>query len=174
MAIVLFTGAISLRSLAIAGIHDIRRLCLQERGNDYNNEEVMAEYEEMYKGYYDDYLFIYNYGALLHLRGEYEKSLEVFKDGSRYLSDYNMMLLIADNYQKLKQYDFAVAYYRRAAEMIPSRYLPLYYLMQLYLEKGDMTKAHGIANQILNKENKIKKSKLTQQIINEAKKCLNY
>lgn len=174
MAIVLFAGILILRSMAMASIHDIRRLCLQERAYDYNNEEVMAEYEDMYKDYYDDYLFIYNYGALLHLRGEYEKSLEVFKDGSRYLSDYNMMLLMADDYQKLKQYDFAVACYRRAGEMIPSRYLPLYYRMQLYIEKGDMTKAHGIANQILKKKNKIKKSKLTQQIINEAKDCLNY
>lgn len=174
MAIVLFAGAISLRSLVMASIHDIRRICLQERANDSNDEGVMAEYEKMYKDYYDDYLFIYNYGALLHLRGEYEKSLEVFRNGSRYLSDYNMTLLMADDYQKLKQYDFAAVYYRRAGEMIPSRYLPLYYLMQLHLEKGDMIKAHEIANQILKKENKIKKSKLTQQIINEAEECLNY
>ena len=174
MAIILFASAISLRHLALSGIHDFRRLCLQERANNYNNKEVMAEYEEVYKDYYNDYLFIYNYGALLHHRGEFEKSLEVFKDGSKYLSDYNMMLLMADDYQKLKQYDFAVACYKRAGEMIPSRYLPLYYRMQLYLENEDIKKAHEIANQILSKENKIKKSKLTQQIINEAKECLNY
>ena len=58
--------------------------------------------------------------------------------------------------------------------MIPSRYLPLYYRMELYLETGDMEKAYEIANMIINKKNKIKESKLNQQIINKAKECLNY
>lgn len=174
LAIVLLIGTVSLHSLAVVGSHDIRRLCLQERAANYNNDEVMKEYEEMYKKYYDDYMFIYNYGALLHLRGEYEKSLKVFKAGSKYLSDYNMMLLIGDDYQKLKQYDLAMDCYKRAGEMIPSRYLPLYYRMRLYMEKDDTINAHVIANMILNKENKIKKSRLTKQIINEAKECLNY
>ena len=174
MIIVLIVGVISLYSLTMSGIHDIRRISLQERAKDYNNEDVMAEYKEMYKDYFDDYLFIYNYGALLHLRGEYKKSLEVFKKGSKYLSDFNMTLLMADDYQKLKKYDYALLCYRRAGEMIPSRYLPLYYSMKLYQEKGDIVKARGMAMQILKKKNKIKKSKLTQQIISEAIVCINY
>ena len=147
---------------------------LQALENERARTEIMKEYEEIYKEYYDDYMFIYNYGALLHLRGEYKKSLEVLNAGKKYLSDYNMMLLIGDDYQKLKQYDLAIASYKRAGEMIPSRYLPLYYRMELYLETGDMEKAYEIANMIINKKNKIKESKLNQQIINKAKECLNY
>ena len=85
-----------------------------------------------------------------------------------------MMLLMGDDYQKLKRYDLAIVSYRRAGEMIPSRYLPLYYQMKLYIEKADTVNVHEIANMILNKENKIKKSKITRQIINEAKECLDY
>lgn len=46
--------------------------------------------------------------------------------------------------------------------------------MELYLETGDMEKAYEIANMIINKKNKIKESKLNQQIINKVKECLNY
>ena len=42
------------------------------------------------------------------------------------------------------------------------------------LVKGEMEKAYEIANMIINKKNKIKESKLNQQIINKAKECLNY
>ena len=174
MSLVLTAGAACLYSLCVIGAYEIRKLSLQERAMNHCDEEIMKEYEEAYKEYYDDYMFIYNYGALLHLRGEYKKSLEVLNAGTKYLSDYNMILLIGDNYQKLKQYDLALASYKRAGEMIPSRYLPLYYRMELYLEMGDKEKAHETANIIINKENKIKESKLNQQIINKAKECLNY
>lgn len=174
VASVLIVGALSMYLLGIAGVRDIRRLCLQERSMYCSDDEVMKEYETMYRDYSEDCMFIYNYGALLHLRGDYEKSLKVFKAGTKYLADYNMMLLMGDDYQKLKQYDLAIVSYRRAGEMIPCRYLPLYYQMKLYLENGDTVKAHGIANMIIDKENKIKKLKITQQIINEAKECLNY
>ena len=126
MTLVQTTGFACMYSLYVTGAHDIRKLCLQERATNHCDEEIMKEYEEIYKEYYDDYMFIYNYGALLHLRGEYKKSLEVLNAGKKYLSDYNMMLLIGDDYQKLKQYDLAIASYKRAGEMIPSRYLPLY------------------------------------------------
>ena len=174
MVSVIMIGAVGMYSLYVAGSRDIRRLILQERAMEDADDEVMEEYEKMYKDYSDDYMFIYNYGALLHLRGEYEKSLEVFEAGTDYLSDYNMMLLMGDDYQKLKRYDLAIVCYRRAGEMIPSRYLPLYYQMKLYIEKADTVNVHEIANMILNKENKIKKSKITRQIINEAKECLDY
>ena len=73
----------------------------------------MKEYEEIYKEYYDDYMFIYNYGALLHLRGEYKKSLEVLNAGKKYLSDYNMMLLIGDDYQIVWNYTLKRAIWRK-------------------------------------------------------------
>ena len=160
MTLVQTTGFACMYSLYVTGAHDIRKLCLQERATNHCDEEIMKEYEEIYKEYYDDYMFIYNYGALLHLRGEYKKSLEVLNAGKKYLSDYNMMLLIGDDYQKLKQYDLAIASYKRAGEMIPSRYLPLYYRMELYLETGDMEKAYEIANMIINKKNKIKELRM--------------
>ena len=172
MALVLVLGVWCLYSLIVTGSRDFRRLCLQERARDYDNDEIMAEYDKMYKDYSDDYMFIYNYGALLHLRGEYKKSLKVFKAGEKYLADYNMMLLMGDDYQQLNMPDSAIICYQRAGEMIPNRYLPLYYQMVVHQEQGNDDEARKVAEMIIHKENKIKKSKTIQEIIKRANECL--
>lgn len=172
IVIVFITSMMGLGMLGTSAMHDIRRILLQERAVICCDDNMMKEYADMYEEYADDYLFIYNYGAVLHQHGEYMKSVEVFERGIRYLSDYNMMLLLGDDYQKLKRYDLALACYKRAGEMVPCRYLPLYYSMQVYMETGDTVEARKTACAIVHKENKIKKSRLTRQVIMEAEKFL--
>lgn len=171
---VLVLSMCTLYMLGASAIHDFRRLYVQESSVHWDYDQIIEKYESMYSNYNKDYIFLYNYGALLHLHGDYQRSLEVFQQGTKYLSDYNMMLLMGDDYQKLERYDEAIACYKRAGEMIPSRYLPLYYQMKLYQEIEDWGESHRIAHIILRKENKIKKSRITQQVINEATECLKY
>lgn len=173
IVIVFIASMIGLGVLGTSTMHDIRRILLQERAVICCDDNTMREYADMYEEYADDYQFIYNYGAVLHQRGEYMKSVEVFERGSGHLSDYSMMLLLGDDYQKLKQYDLALACYKRAGEMVPCRYLPLYYSMQVYIEMGDTVEARKMANVIIHKENKIKKSRLTRQVVMEAEEYLN-
>ena len=169
---VLVLSMCTLYMLGASAVHDFRRLYVQESSIHWDYDEIKEKYESMYSDYNEDAFFLYNYGALLHLYGDYQRSLEVFQQGTKYLSDYNMMLLMGDDYQKLERYDEAIACYKRAGEMIPSRYLPLYYRMKLYQENEDWDESHRIAHIILKKENKIKKSKITQQVIKEATECL--
>ena len=170
---VITLGFYSLYVFVTSCSHDLRRVSLQERSIISCDEEVRQDYENMYKEYYDDNLFIYNYGALLHLRGDYRRSIDVFRAGSKYLSDYNMMLLMGDDYQQLGMPDSSVIYYSRANEMIPSRYLPLYYQMRLYLDIDERTNALDMAKKILYKENKTKESKITREVIKEAREILS-
>lgn len=172
MALVLSTCSLYL--LGASATHDFRRLYVQESSIHWNYNQIVETYESMYSDYHEDFNFLYNYGALLHLHGDYSRSLKVFQQGTKYLSDYNMMLLMGDDYQKLERYEEAIACYKRAGEMIPSRYLPLYYQMKLYQESEDWNESHRIAHIILEKKNKIKKSKITQQVIKEASECLRY
>ena len=83
------------------------------------------------------------------------------------------MLLMGDDYQQMGILDSAVICYDRAYQMIPNRYLPLYYQMKLYEDCCKTDNAKVIAKEILRKDNKFKKSKKVQLIINEAKQCLN-
>ena len=126
----------------------------------------------MYRDMSSNGLFLYNYAAMLHLNGDYEKSITVFKECSAYINDYNMMLLMGDNYQQMDIPDSAIVYYKRASEMIPNRFLPLYYQMAVYQEQGNNNKAKEIAEIIVHKENKIKKSKTVNEIIKKANECL--
>lgn len=174
LGVVLALSMCTLYLLGASATHDFRKLYVQESSVHWSYNQIVETYESMYNDYNEDPIFLYNYGALLHLHGDYLRSLEVFQQGTKYLSDYNMMLLMGDDYQKLERYEEAIACYRRAGEMIPSRYLPLYYQMKLYQENGDLEESHRIAHKILKKENKIKKSKITQQVIKEASECLRY
>lgn len=159
--------------LSTSAIHDFRRLYIQECSLKWDFNKIKEKYENIYNDYNKDYLFLYNYGALLHLYGDYQRSLEVFQQGKKYLSDYNMMLLMADDYQQIGLLDSAVTCYNRAHQMIPNRYLPMYYQMKLYEDYCKTDNAKAIAKEILRKDNKFKKSKKVQLIINEAKQCLN-
>lgn len=171
MLVTLIACASCLYGIGIYGSREIRRVLIQDKAMECCDAEVMNEYEQMYDDYSDDCLFLYNYGALLHLKGEYRKSLEVFKHATYHLSDYNMMLLMGDDYQQLNLADSALIFYQRAGEMIPCRYLPLYYQMRLYQDIGEDDMAYETADRIIKKRNKLKKSKIITQIINEAKRC---
>jgi tetratricopeptide (TPR) repeat protein len=172
VGVVLALSMCTLYMLGVSAIHDFRRLYVQESSVHWDYNQIKETYERMYSDYNEDLIFLYNYGALLHFYGDYQRSLEVFQQGTKYLSDYNMMLLMGDDYQKLERYEEAIACYKRAGEMIPSRYLPLYYQMKLYQENEDWDESHRIAYIILRKKNKIKKSRITQQVIKEATECL--
>lgn len=162
-----------LYSLVHTAFYDFKRISLQERANAEFNYQIKKDYEELYKEMSNDASFLYNYGAMLHLNGEFERSLDVFKDCSRHLSDYNLMLLMGDDYQQIGLLDSAITCYNRAHQMIPNRYLPMYYQMKLYEDYCKTDKAKAIAKEILRKDNKFKKSKKVQLIINEAKQCFN-
>lgn len=70
-------------------------------------------------------------------------------------ADYYLQLMIADNYYKLGQYDESIQHFKQAAAMCPVRFMPLYRLTKLYLERGQTEQAQALARQIMNKEVKI-------------------
>ena len=158
--------------LIIKETNDIQRVYLQEFLSKENGYLVLEKYGNAYNKFSNNGLFLYNYAALLHLYGEYEKSITIFKECSEYVNDYNMMLIMGDDYQQLDIPDSALTCYRRASEMVPNRFLPLYYQMVVYQEQGEYEHARDMAKNILNKENKIEKSKIIKEIIRRANKCL--
>lgn len=171
---ILFAGLFILYLLVKNGIHDYRRVHLQESAMNSSKEyeQILDNYEAMYKDFSNDGPFLYNYAAMLHLYGEYERSIMVFNECSEYISDYNMMLLMGDNYQQINALDSALVYYKRAGDMIPNRFLPLYYQMEVYKEQGRSNEANAIAKRIIQKENKFKDSKTVEEIIKRANECL--
>jgi tetratricopeptide (TPR) repeat protein len=118
-------------------------------------EEVLPEYDNLYRYLGKNGLFFYNHAAELHEVKEYEQSLAVFGLCTLYYNDMDVQMLLADNYKELHQYEKAEQHFKIAAAMCPGRFMPLYQLAELYDETGQKAEAVVLARQIVDKEVKI-------------------
>ena len=100
-------------------------------------------------------LFLYNYGAVLHKMRFWQQSIIELNRCAQKLDDSYVQLILADNYKQLKQYDHAERCLLQASHMCPNRFLPLYYLVNLYQEIGRSDEAIALAQRIVEKPVKI-------------------
>lgn len=131
-------------------------------------EIIHQKYASLYKSLSKNPSFLYNYGAWLHHNDYYKESLNILSECKDIYDDYNVELLIADDYRQLKETKLAIEIFEYANAMIPSKFLPLYYEMIIYEEEGDKINAYRIAQIIVNKPVKIKKSPSVRKIKGEA------
>ena len=108
----------------------------------------------------DNAYFLYNYAAVLQGSRRYAESLNVALQARRYWADYDLELILGDNYRHLGKPEEAEAYYKRASLMCPSRFLPLYKQFHLYKEVGDRQKMKEIGKVIQEKPMKIRTSSI--------------
>lgn len=144
-----------------------------ERSIQGETERVLPEYERLYALLASNPNFLYNYGAELRYSGHYIESLNILKECTNLLNDYDVQMLMADDYQQLGDTTLAISHYSTAGRMVPSKFMPLYYLMKLYETMGNSANTVSTASSILSKEVKIEHSKSVQRIIREAGEVLN-
>lgn len=137
-------------------------------------ETVLPEYARLYEQLNTNWKFMYNYGAELHFSKHYNESLSILEECQTMLNDYDVQMLIADCLQNIGDTIAAIEHYNNAGKMVPSKFLPQYYIMNLYLNKGDTLNAVITANTILTKKVKVNQSKAIQRIISEAQEISSY
>jgi len=118
-------------------------------------EQMLPEYQFLHAKLQNNELFLYNYAAELNYSKHYEESRSIANECERFLADYDLQMLMADNYQQLKDYTKAEQHYRKAAAMCPAKFSPLYGLAKMYNETGRKDNAIVIAQQIIHKPVKI-------------------
>lgn len=121
-------------------------------------EQMLPKYEQLHKPMVNNELFLYNYAAELNVAKHYEKSLGIAHECERLWADYDLQMIMADNHEKLQQYEDAERHYKKAAAMCPVKFMPLYRLTELYLASGQISQAKKIAEKIIDKEIKIPSS----------------
>jgi O-antigen polymerase len=136
-------------------------------------EQMLPEYENMYPYLKYNALFLYNYGAELNFIGEYKKSIKLLDACKKEFNDYDLQMLLADNYYNIGNVKNAIKTYQHAEFMIPCRFLPLYKQFEIYQKEKDTLKAKEIASKIIKKEVKIKSSTV-KWIITKAENYLNF
>lgn len=117
--------------------------------------EILPIYEDLHDSWNGNYLFLYNYGAELNRIQEYDKSIDLLKQCEQYWNDYDIQMLLADNYFNLKKWNDAELYYTKASHMCPNRFIPLYKLHEIYLYTNRKYEAMQIAQLLITKEVKI-------------------
>lgn len=145
---------------------------LVQQGVFNTNKELINNYADMYGDWNGDPMFLYNYGAILNSVQDYEQSNVVMNRCAAYFNDYDVQILLADNYLGMGQFDNAEKCYITASNMIPNRFMPLYKLMLLYESKGCKQKAVDMAVSIIDKKIKIP-SGVVNQIRREAQELVD-
>lgn len=120
-----------------------------------NKYELISEYESIYPHLESNAYFLYNYAAYLNYFNNYATSLKLTSVCKNSLNDYDIQMIIADNYTNMEQLDNAETCYITAHNMIPNRFMPLYKLMNLYGTINNRQKALDIAKIIIDKPVKI-------------------
>jgi len=116
---------------------------------------VLPEYARLYPWMNRNGLFLYNYAAELNYIGEWKQSNELMTECSKLYNDNDVQLILADNYQQMKQYTEAEKHLKMAYDMIPNRFIPLYRLVKLYQEQGKHNQAYKLAEIITKKPEKV-------------------
>lgn len=135
-------------------------------------ESVHQEYSDLYNRLSKNPSFLYNYGAWLHRNAFHDESLQVLLECAKNYDDYNVEMLIADNYRQLGDNAKAIETFEYANAMVPCRFLPLYHKMTTYEDIGDYDNACRIAQIIIDKPAKIERSPTVRKIKHEAEKLL--
>lgn len=96
----------------------------------------------------------------------------------KYVNDYDIQILLANNYYNLNDLSLAEKYYMNASNMCPNRFIPLYGLFLVNQKRGDQKKCYELASLILNKPIKtmsstIKNIKREVYVFNKSKKAIN-
>ena len=133
--------------------------------------QMLPYFEKMKPKKQYDPLFLYNYSAELSISGMYGKSQRIVDEYIEKYNDYDVQLLIAENYTNMGQTEKAIQAYRHASHMIPCRFVPYSKIMDLYIKQTDLVNAKLIAKEILQKPIKVQ-SNTVSSAINSARQLL--
>ncbi len=122
---------------------------------EQNEKILVGNYNRLIQDMPYNGLLKYHYGITLFELKRYNESIAMLKQASEQYSELNLWMCLAENYRAIGVFEKATTYFWKAYYMAPKRFMPLYKLMLVYKEMGDMSSARLCAEQILNKTIKI-------------------
>jgi tetratricopeptide (TPR) repeat protein len=119
-------------------------------------KEANKSFQEAYSLYLDhNGIFLLNYAKSLYLSEDYNKALEMLKEGKQYYTDEVYFTTLGDTYKALDEYQKAEKAYWQAANLVPHKFYPLYLLAKLYDHTGNKKEVLQTVKQIMNKKVKV-------------------
>ena len=150
--------ALSLRTM----YYDMKWTEISKRSDMGRAERMMPYYEDMKHMNRNNPFFLYNFAAELNTVQQFEESIEILTQCSKFWNDYNVQILYSDNYAKLGKMDSALIACDQAYNMVPCRFEPLYRKMMIYGYSNDTVNAVRMAYEIIEKPIKVHSDKVKQ------------
>lgn len=135
------------------------------------NEAFIKDYYELLPMERDNARFLFDFGKTLRLHGRYNDSNDMLRQGTLVSADPMFYVLMGNNYKDMGHFDLADEAYNKAFSVMPNRLYPLYQLMRLHWDAGELAKAREYASRIVSFKEKIP-SPATEQMKQEAKEYL--
>ena len=126
--------------------------------------KIENTYKKLSENMRGDVNFIFNYSVVLFRAGRYNESLSYAQKCLSIVNNYDVQLLLADNYYKLKNNDLAIQHYKIASLMCPNRFSPLYGIFIVHYTANDTIQARTYGHTILTKPIKIE-SKILHELL---------
>lgn len=134
-----------------------------------HHEAFINDYYELMPMEMDNVSFLFDFGKTLREAKRYNDSNAVFRQGAQVSSDPMFWVLMGNNYRDMQCYQDAEEAYQKAFAIMPNRLYPLYQLMGLYEETGDVEALRRTAREIMALQPKIK-SQATEAMADSARK----
>ena len=166
---------LTLSALLLSGgemYYHLKWAAISRRSLAGQTEKMLPHYEHILPYLRYNPMFLYNYAAELNFIDRYDESLQLTRECLKHCNDYDVQMLLSDNYEHLGCTDSALAAYTMASQMIPSRFVPLSAMLDIYLEHQDIAHADSIAMAILTKPVKVSSDEI-DGIRRKAKSVIN-
>ena len=111
--------------------------------------------------------FLFDFGKMLSQQGRYNDSNAMLRQGTLVSNDPMFYVLQGNNYKNMEAYDEAETAYLNAYYALPTRLYPLYQLMCLYEQTGDVKKIQHMAQLVVDFNVKVE-SPATKEMKNKA------
>lgn len=131
------------------------RFAYDKFNNNEQKEHVLQDYKCLSENKYVSPPFHFNHAAVLNDYGNYADSNIALDKFDVFFCDYEAIMLRANNYYVLREYDKAIFFYQKAHAMCPTRFLPLQGLMRTYKRKGNSLREREVAKVIIDTPVKI-------------------
>jgi O-antigen ligase len=132
-------------------------------------KEVVKSYETLYPQLNDQIQFLFEYAQSLSKSERYTQSNKILQRAMQISCDPMLYNIMGKNYQALKEYEQAEAYFIQSTQIVPSRLYPWYLLTKLYHEMGLQDKVEKTAETVLTKEPKVH-SRAVEEMRGEVRK----
>lgn len=131
--------------------YELKWAAISRRSLEGYTENMLPYYKQIQPQMKHNSIFLYNYAADLNYVGQYYESLKLMQECQKRCNDYDAQMLLGDDYEHLGCTDSALAAYELASQMIPSRFVPLAAMLDIYMRQQDTAHAKSVATAILTK-----------------------